>query len=164
MRRASYTPSMRRTALMTAPRWDGSAISNEKVLRATLSEVVDTCAPGAPVTANRHLPRRVLSRERFMSVWARRGAHWAMPSTTRAALVVSVDDMTIGYRPPDIDALARHLQIKGVEAANSRQIGRAKSRMRQVEVPQMDSVSTSIPEDLDPHLKSLTPCSAGPQS
>ena len=104
-----------------------------------------------------------MSPELFMSEPARHSALWATPTTTRTAQVVSVDDVTLEHRPPDVDALTHHLQPQGVEVAKSRQIGRAEGSVRKVEVLQMGSVRTSILEDLDPHAKPLTPYSAQTQ-
>jgi len=98
-----------------------------------------------------------------MSECAGGGAQRATPATTRAALVVSVDDVALEHRPVGVDALTHDHQAQGIEVAESREIGRAKGSVRQVEVLQMGSVRTSILEDLDPHPRPLTPCSAHPQ-
>jgi len=78
---------------------------------------------------------------------------------TPAAYIVCIFDATLERRTLGIEVLAHDPQAQLVEIAKSRQIGRGKGSVKQVEVFLMGSVKTSIMGDLDvyPDTPALTP-------
>jgi len=72
--------------------------------------------------------------ERFMSKRVGHSAQGATPTTARPTRVVTIDDVALEHRPPHIDTLPHDHQAQGIKVAESRQIGRTESSVRQVEV------------------------------
>ena len=66
------------------------------------------------------------------------------------AVVVRVGDAAFERGSVGVEVLARDRQTHGIKVAESREIGRAKGSVEQVEVFLMVSLRTSILGDLDP--------------
>jgi hypothetical protein len=98
-----------------------------------------------------------------MSECAGDSAQRATPATARPTRIVTINDAALKHRPPDVKTLTHDHQAKGIEVAESREIGRAEGSVRQVEVLWTVSVRTPILGNLDPYPQPLPASSAHPQ-
>ena len=112
--------------------------------------------PGAlamitPVSTNPNLQRRGPVTERLMRKTTNHripnDALGAAPPTPR----ISLNGPALDHRPIRLQALPDSLQAELVKATEGSQIGRGKGSVEHVEVFPVDSVGTSILEDLDPY-------------
>ena len=104
-----------------------------------------------PVSTNPNLQRRGPVTERLMRKTTNHripnDALGAAPPTPR----ISLNGPALDHRPIRLQALPDSLQAELVKATEGSQIGRGKGSVEHVEVFPVDSVGTSILEDLDPY-------------
>ena len=104
-----------------------------------------------PVSTNPNLQRRGPVTERLM----RKTTNYRIPNDALGAAPptprISLNGPALDHRPIRLQALPDSLQAELVKATEGSQIGRGKGSVEHVEVFPVDSVGTSILEDLDPY-------------
>jgi len=104
-----------------------------------------------PVSTNPNLQRRGPVTERLM----RKTTNHRIPIDALGAALATpriiLDDPALDHRPIRFQPLPDSLQAELVKATEGGQIGRGEGSVEHVEVFPVDSVGTSILEDLDPY-------------
>ena len=138
----------------------GDLRPRKRCLRRVLSPCV--FAVFTPVTANPNLQRRGPVTERLMSSTTNHSIPNHALSPARAAPRISIDNTALDHRPIRFQSLSNSLKPELIKAAERSQVGRGEGSVGHVEVFPVDSVGTSILEDLDTYAKTdaTTPSTA----